>query len=184
MSGNQDSQDRIDSLIQAVLAVDPSTEFKVRLRDRIRSEALVRRAGVRPVMHGWGLAAAISIVFMLTNLRWPGASDEKASFQLRPLPAQADPAPIRSNNARPDHASPEVLPPVVQGVATVLVIDDNPPEEAAVFDLSVKPLETPPLKEFSLEASVQTAALASDHNLPQFEIHTLSLLASNEGVDE
>jgi hypothetical protein len=88
---------------------------------------------------------------------------------------------MHSYNATLHQSSPEVSFP------TVLVIDDDPLAGAAATNLNTGSLEPPRLKEFSLEASdvpLTTEALASDHVLPQFAIHTRSLSSLNEGVAE
>jgi hypothetical protein len=183
MNGNQDHQDRVDRLIQSVLAVDPSAQFEARIRKRIRSEAVAHRGVVRPMMLGLGLVAAIAIVLTLVNpshQEWNGSHKEKTLFEAQSLPVQADPAPMHSYNATLQ-SSPEVPVP------TVLLIDGDPLAFAAATNLNTGSLESPRLKEFSLEASevpLTTEALASDHVLPQFEIHTVSLSGLNEGVAE
>jgi hypothetical protein len=181
-------RDQIDRLIQAVLAVDPSPEFEALIRSRIRIEAGARRKTLQTIVPGWGLVAALAIVLVLTHQLWRGSDREEMPAESRSLQVQTD-EPLNLNNEKPSQPSfPRGSPRTTQAIAeTVILTDGDPLAQATASAISTESLKPPRLEEFSLEVSevpLISKTLASDNNLPQFQIQPFSLLASNEGVAE
>jgi hypothetical protein len=174
---NED-QDRIDRLVQSVLAVNPSTEFESRIRQRVRRESRTHKSS-KPLLLVAGFAAVVVVILAGAGLprhethpmHAPSASSASSVELVSNAPAIAQPSPVALSE------------PSIATTGPLLATVGDPP----VSSLSTEALAPPPLEEFSLGTSSQpliTAALPQDNNLPQFAIQSFSLLGSNEGVAE
>ena len=180
-------QERIERLVQSVLAVDASPEFEGRIRERVRQEAIKRKAGPTWAVIVSGFTAAVALAFMMANLH-----------QEAPARTETVSAPIRSEVAARDALVPSTQSPSREPlhVDRIRVPDVGIPNVAHDPELSsgvdAGPLKTeslpsPELKEFALGTSSEpltVTVLAAPHALPLFEIQQFSLLSSNQGVAE
>jgi hypothetical protein len=180
-------QDRVERLVQSVLAVDPSSQFEARIRNRVRQEAIERHAGLQGAVMLSGFIAAVTLVFMLASLKRETLPRTESVSTAMGSEAPTSDAPIVIKEPRKPQALrrnerkiPDVVPADVAAVSgSVDVLPDSP--------LMTESLPRPRLNEFVLGTSSEpltVRAVAAPQALPLFEIRQFSLLSSNEGVAE
>ena len=180
-------QDPVEQLVRSVLAVEPSSDFKGRIRERVRQEAIKRKAGPNWALIVSGFTAAVALVLMMTNLHHEEpARTETLSTPIRSEVATRDALVPSTEPPRrePLHGGRKRVPDV--DIANV-AHDPEPSSEVDAGPLKTESLPSPELKEFALGTTSEpltVTALAAPHALPLFEIRQFSLLSSNQGVAE
>jgi hypothetical protein len=170
---NED-QDRIDRMVQSVLAVNPSTEFESRIRLRVRGESRTHKLS-KPMLLVAGFAAVVVVI-----LAGAGLPRHETASSVGLLTEPAPPSITAGNAPTISRPSPVASrEPSIAAIGSIVV---------SVGDaLRTEALAPPPLEEFSLGTSSHpliAATLPQDNNLPQFAIQPFSLLVLNEGVAE
>jgi hypothetical protein len=176
--------DRVERLIQSVVAIDPSPQFENRIRNRVLQEASRRGQLSRRTAWFVGVAVSAVLAFLFLDLQ-----RQKPVF-VAEHSVSAHPARI---DAVPASGSAESVLVLSHGVLSgesrpIVVGVSEPLESAAAEVLSSEPLEPRPLEEFSLDVTLQPlSAMASRpvDTMPELQIQPFSLSpanALNQGV--
>jgi len=176
--------DRVERLIQSVVAVDPSPQYENRIRNRVRQEASRRRQSSRRTAWFVGVAVSVVLVFLFLNLQRQkpvlvaghSGSERPARIAAAKASGSVEPVLVLSHDVPSRESKP------------IVVEVSEPLESAAAEVLRSEPLEPRPLEEFSLDVAVQPLSAMASHpvdTMPQLQIQPFSLSpanAINQGV--